>query len=1192
MKEMPKLLQELKLVSDGPVEAQADCSRSSLDGANLRAGLEVLVSRPPTVLSMSVKPKQLDYDDIEEYSFSETFTPMLEAKRMDKSAGKRCCTILESAASPNELNSSNPDGKSSEKQSLVEQKVSNESGEALRGSFEDYVEECVEVESDGNVNSMLKSVEDNLEAALSIQHSHETVVLPNVDNGSGVEMNQNMKSLLSKGFESSPELQVQEGELGCDGRSETTLFTFKHEQLAPSVVSSLTKQATGDSQGCLVEEVGMADPTSIVVDSQNVLHLENKLDWGSALNMACSAKTMWERKSQLGEDGLSAYGSVGSPYSEDKNFSYMKLRELRFAKNSSPPERRLGPATQDSWPQFKRRKIESQQTNFFSASPSFRVQKLQSTESNPENRYLNRVEDNAEDALKFQYFPVSHEGDVKQSNVYKRPDVEIYQKGKCLLADGIGSSIKLQLEEDELGSEWRNKSTQPPSTFKHRQLGPSHVSSLSKEITGDSQVFLDEELETDDPISVVLDVKRGCNEQDCQGLLWSENNIDLGTTDDLTCTEKTLHERKFHLGKDDLFSYCLSGSPHKKHLDLISADQTMPVFEGFILDVQRENGQHYIAGDGISFDKLDLANATIERASVLEQLCKSVSMHTPLSHFSATFKSHRTPDLHESLPNGLLESMDPRSTLSLNGDGGRQIRASDSCVNEVNCAFEGVSDSDCLPYSNTRFGWSSEKPYTSPVGKLWERITSNSSSSEKQRSLNPEFTCFPIEEDPSFSEENENTDEVADTIQEDSGSIMMNSGAKREPLAEIAETCSNPPASVSAVKIFPDRGSLDSVNAEVSFTGTHNRVKQKLGNRYSNKRRCTDKAKENQTLSMGPNGIKKAPKSLNNRFSKPKLSGKTSLRKGGQSLSEREPRRNNIVSNITSFVPLVQQKQAATVCTGKRDIKVKALETAEAAKRLEEKREKERKMKKEALKLKRDRMEQEKMQQMELNKKKKEEEQKKKDANMAMRKRLREEGERKDNERKIKRIEEARRQQRERGEKLHAVKVEKEVQCGATDERVNSGKGSNDDLGKHQRMEKEKGDDNFAKNPETEVTEPRTAGISTSDVRQASIVLKDCEAGDTGKAMIVLDKSPENDNLVTNTNREKSYEISPYQCSDDEEEEEDDIPTRKFVPSWASKNCVVLVLSSQQKVDPDVIFPPGSFCSMDEVLLPRKLQLK
>ncbi|KAF5949563.1 hypothetical protein HYC85_011556 [Camellia sinensis] len=585
-----------------------------------------------------------------------------------------------------------------------------------------------------------------------------------------------------------------------------------------------------------------------------------------------------------------------------------------------------------------------------------------------------------------------------------------------------------------------------------------------------------------------------------------------------------------------------------------------------------ENEQPHIVGDAISFDKLDLPSTTVKRASVLEQLCKSASRHTPPSEFSATFKLHGTPDLYQSVPNGLLEHMDLRSTLNLNDDGGKQLRASYSCVDEVKCAFEGVLYSDCVPYTDARFGWSFKKPYMSPIGKLWDRISSNSSSSGKQRSLNPELTCFPIEEDPSISGENENIDEVADTIQEDISSTLI-TRAKRQPLAEIKEACVNPPTSVSAAERFPDRNSLDSTNTEVSATGAQSRIKQKLGNRYSNKRRCTNEAKENRSLSVSTNCIKKATESLNNRFSKPKLSGKTSLRKGGQNLLETESKRNNIVSNITSFLPLVQQKQAAAVGTGKRDIKVKALEAAEAAKRLEEKRQNERKMKKDALKLERERKEQENLRQMEINKKKKEEEQKKKDADMAARKRLREEEERKEKERKRKRIEEPRQQQRGKEEKLRAGK-EKEVPFGAMDENVNDGKESNNELRKHQKMKK----------PETD---PWAAEISTSNASQ--VILEDCQAfshfGDNGEPTSVFTKTAEKDSFMAKTSLEKSYSISPYQCSDDEEDEEDErdeIRTKKFVPSWASKNSVALVLSSQQKVDPYIIFPPESFCSIDE----------
>ena len=41
------------------------------------------------------------------------------------------------------------------------------------------------------------------------------------------------------------------------------------------------------------------------------------------------------------------------------------------------------------------------------------------------------------------------------------------------------------------------------------------------------------------------------------------------------------------------------------------------------------------------------------------------------------------------------------------------------------------------------------------------------------------------------------------------------------------------------------------------------------------------------------------------------------------------------------------------------------------------------------------------------------------------------------------------------------------------------------------------------------------------------------------------------DKLISQTSQEQSYDISPYQCSDDEEEEEDDVPNRKFIPTWA-----------------------------------------
>lgn len=207
-----------------------------------------------------------------------------------------------------------------------------------------------------------------------------------------------------------------------------------------------------------------------------------------------------------------------------------------------------------------------------------------------------------------------------------------------------------------------------------------------------------------------------------------------------------------------------------------------------------------------------------------------------------------------------------------------------------------------------------------------------------------------IPELPCIKEENENTDEVTDAFQDGIVSEVLDCSPKRPPLADITEI-PNPPASVSKAVPYADRYSLDSVTTKFSLTGTQKNVKKKLGFQSSSKRRYNNK--ENQSVSRGTKDIKRATGSLQNRSSKPKFPGKTSLRKGGPSLSELEPKRNNIVSNITSFIPLLQQKQAAAALPGKRDIKVKALEAAEAAKRLAERKGNynERKMKKEAMKV-------------------------------------------------------------------------------------------------------------------------------------------------------------------------------------------------------------------------------------------------
>lgn len=312
-------------------------------------------------------------------------------------------------------------------------------------------------------------------------------------------------------------------------------------------------------------------------------------------------------------------------------------------------------------------------------------------------------------------------------------------------------------------------------------------------------------------------------------------------------------------------------------------------------------------------------------------------------------------------------------------------------------------------------------------------------------------------------------------------------------------------------------------------------------------------------------------------------------------MSEKEQRHNNIVSNIKSFVPLVQQKQAAAVLPEKRDVKVKALQAAEAAKRAAEIKENERKQKKEAMKLERARLEEKNMKEIELKRKLKEEHKKKREAENAAKKRQREEEEKKEKERKRQRVEEARLQHKQAEEKLQAWK--EESKCAAEDDRAHLRKDSKEKIEK--QLDKGNGGDESGKplvndlvmagNNKREADE----GLSTLiDHKMSTGSSATGKVGSIGIAESTTPNIDKSDKPINRASAQQSYDISPYQCSDDEEEEEDEIPNKKFVPTWASKSCVAMAFSSLQHIDPDVIFPPGSFRSLEEVLLPRRLPQK
>ncbi|KAK9689521.1 hypothetical protein RND81_09G064500 [Saponaria officinalis] len=553
---------------------------------------------------------------------------------------------------------------------------------------------------------------------------------------------------------------------------------------------------------------------------------------------------------------------------------------------------------------------------------------------------------------------------------------------------------------------------------------------------------------------------------------------------------------------------------------------------------------------------IGLSKNNNSNSSLGKQQCTSASLRTPSSPFPVACSLSLEPGIYSSVPNGLLENIDLRSNLL-----------------PVGSVLQRKSHSDLFSFPRNQFGQDFRKPFLSPIEMGSEIITSRSGGSEV-RSGNPELTCFTIMEDPESSEED--VDDSRTGLEETD--INMKSSNIKEPLCSITEKNDTSLVQDNAV----EKSCVESTIKEFGVSEICD-VNSRVNDMSHKRSKGTTQGKENNGFSIGGNSCKKNTKAHSSRFSKPKLSSRSSLRIRGQSMSEKEPKRNNIVSNVKSFVPLVQQKQAAATAPVKRDIKVKALEAAGAAKRLAEKKEDERRQKKEALKTERARLEQESLKQMELAKKLKEEAKKKREAENAVKKRQRAEEENKERERKRKRVEDARCEQKKAQEKIHAWR--EELRYGAEEQGTLEGKELNNKAQKEFDGETEA---SISSKPVNELVDSGTVrnnagdGIPTSS---NNIIIEHSLIGKVDSVVTAENSTPflnKGDKPIRENSEEQSYDISPYQCSDDEEEEEDEMPNKKFIPSWASKSSVSLVLSSLRHLDPETLFPPGSFCSLDE----------
>uniref|UniRef100_A0ACD5XVA1 Uncharacterized protein n=1 Tax=Avena sativa TaxID=4498 RepID=A0ACD5XVA1_AVESA len=485
----------------------------------------------------------------------------------------------------------------------------------------------------------------------------------------------------------------------------------------------------------------------------------------------------------------------------------------------------------------------------------------------------------------------------------------------------------------------------------------------------------------------------------------------------------------------------------------------------------------------------------------------------------------------------------------------RSIMDSFGCGLELDTFFVSDAVASCSSDVNSRQEIN-ETPLTPSVEKYSVRkLSSRSGSSSEHMGPIPELECFRIDEDNTIPEEDEYQDRLP-------GSVDVNCSYQRpsgrKALQDITELCQNNGKSPSLSTRCMDTGDIDSSAESFSSESKH----------HSNIRNDRDNIKpkdKDSHLTSVKRELRegKSSRSLQGRLGTAEKLNSRNVRHRSEANVDRQSKPSNIVANMTSFIPLVKQKSQPTTAGVKKDVKVKALKAAEAAKRLEEKKLKEQEMRKAAAKVERERLKREKelKQKLEEEQKKKrdeeekkrrdeEEQKKKREVDAASKKRQREEGEKRETMKKRKCIDEARKQQKQ-PDRRRGAKDEKDARQKASDNM--EPKKNLADVGKNQvKLE--------------ETTEPalRYKGNKSNDEKGVAVDERPASFGSDAKENIP--------NCF-----EESYNMSPFKDSDEEDDDdfEDEQESRrrmKFVPSWAQKGNLDKILLSNIALDPREIF--------------------
>ncbi|KAL5220814.1 hypothetical protein ABZP36_025527 [Zizania latifolia] len=401
----------------------------------------------------------------------------------------------------------------------------------------------------------------------------------------------------------------------------------------------------------------------------------------------------------------------------------------------------------------------------------------------------------------------------------------------------------------------------------------------------------------------------------------------------------------------------------------------------------------------------------------------------------------------------------------------------------------------------------------------------------------PALACFQIEENSSIAEENKNHDKLLGSLD---GNYSSHHLAGRKPLECVTSLHKSKEKSAYMSRKYMDVGRLDLSTTKASNSEPDHQSHLIID-------QAVKKPKENHAPSVRKET--KMVQSLHDGESKGGILGNQTERHKREANLFKGWKPGNTVTSMTSFIPLVKQKQQPETACGKRDVRVKALEVAEAAKRREQKKQNEREMRKAAAALERERLKQE------MEQKQKQAEQKKKTvADIVTRKRHREDDEKKEKERKKKCIEEPWKQKKQLGERMYAG---------------NGGK------------------DASWKDPDDAELRKNIVGVVKNQLLY--------DESSNMKAVVADGKSESSGHQIQQSlsdDADKPYEMSPYEDSDEDddgdlEHKKEVRRKRKLIPSWTRKEILDKILLSNQTLHPREIFECKRSFSLSNVLAPR-----